>query len=165
MREKTFIPRYLWEVFFTNRNYIYAIFPLALITDEKFSALSSDEKILYILLLNRMNFSKQNKNRFSDEKGVFVYYSNSQIQKHLGCCENTAIKSLNNLQYVGLITKERQKRGLPLKIYVKNIMKDNYSKADYPTAKDVSFDIEKAMMTAKNNRKNFAEKRNKRRTS
>lgn len=80
-------------------------------------------------------------------------------------CENTAIKSLNNLQYVGLITKERQKRGLPLKIYVKNIMKDNYSKADYPTAKDVSFDIEKAMMTAKTNRKNFAEKRNKRRTS
>ena len=109
---------------FINKN-CYAIFPLDLINNEQYHNLSSDEKILYILLLNRKNFSLKNLKSFSDEKGVFIYYCNSQIQKHLNCCESTATKCLKNLEDAGLIIKEYQKNKQPI-IKVEDITKTNF---------------------------------------
>ncbi len=150
-----------------NNNFSYAIFPLKLITDEKYKGLSSDDKILYALLLNRKNYSKKNLKSFSDEKGIFVYYPNLQIQQHLSCSTATAIKALKNLENAGLITKEYQKRGLPLKIYVNDIT-CTYPKPkaeQSPTPYDVSFSVEKAELRSKVNRGNFGEIKNKKRRS
>lgn len=147
---------------FISNIFTYAILPLELITEDKYKVLSSNEKILYTLLLNRVNYSKKNLKIFSDEKGVFVYYSNQQIQEHIGCSENTATKILNNLEKVGLIKKEYQKRGLPTKIYVTDIR--NYNSKSYIPQSQVSFDIEKATQKSKENRINFGSKKNKRRT-
>ena len=108
-----------------KHNENYAFFPLILITDEKYKALTSNEKILYVLFLNRLNYSRNNLIRFSDEKGVFIYYSNKSIQTHLNCTGPTITAALNNLQKAGLICKEYQKRGLPLKIYVNDIRDEN----------------------------------------
>ena len=149
------------EVFFINSAFSYAILPLNIITDEKYKVLSSDEKILYALLLNRINYSKKNLSKFCDSKGVFIYYSNSQIQKHLNCCENTATKALNNLEKIGLITKEYQKNGLPLKIYVKDIREKREQKAK-PKTQETSFDIDRAISREQINRQTFGEKKNKR---
>ncbi len=151
------------EVFFINSAFSYAILPLNLITDEKYKTLSSDEKILYTLLLNRINYSKRNLTKFSDSKGVFIYYSNSQIQNHLNCCESTATKSLNNLEKIGLIHKEYQKNGLPLKIYVNDIRESREQKAK-TKAQETSFDIERALSREKITRQTFGDKKNKRRT-
>ncbi len=150
---------------FINNNFSYAIFPLELITNEQYKGLSSDEKILYILLLNRKNSSKKNLKSFSDTKGVFIYYTNLQIQNHLNCSISTAVKILKNLEKAGLITKEYQKHGLPLKIYVNDI-NNLYSKpkeSKSPALQEASFNIEKAKMASKQNRENFGEKKNKRR--
>ena len=141
------------EVFFINSAFSYAILPL--------NILSSDEKILYALLLNRINYSKKNLSKFCDSKGVFIYYSNSQIQNHLNCCENTATKALNNLEKIGLITKEYQKNGLPLKIYVKDIREKREQKAK-PKTQETSFDIDRAISREQINRQTFGEKKNKR---
>lgn len=149
------------EVFFINSAFSYAILPLNIITDEKYKVLSSDEKILYALLLNRINYSKKNLSKFCDSKGVFIYYSNSQIQNHLNCCENTATKALNNLEKIGLITKEYQKNGLPLKIYVKDIREKREQKAK-PKTQETSFDIDRAISREQINRQTFGEKKNKR---
>ena len=149
------------EVFFINSVFSYAILPLTLITDEKYRTLSSDEKILYVLLLNRINYSKKNLAKFCDSKGVFIYYSNSQIQNHLNCCENTATKALNNLEKIGLITKEYQKKGLPLKIYVNDIRENREQKARFKT-QETSFDIDRAISREQINRQTFGEKKNKR---
>lgn len=149
---------------FINKDFSYAIFPLELINNEQYKGLSSDDKILYILLLNRKNFSMKNLNSFSDEKGVFVYYCNSQIQKHLNCCESTATKCLKKLEDVGLICKKYQKNGLPLKIYVNDIrgtVKQKIGKS--PAPRDVSYDITKAEAVSKINRGNFGEMKNKKR--
>ena len=157
------------EVFFINSVFSYAILPLNLITDEKYRTLSSDEKLLYVLLLNRVNFSKKNLNNFSDSNGVFVYYSNKQIQNHLNCCKSTAIKALNNLKKVGLIKKEYQRKSMPIKIYVNDI-RTHHQKA--PTLKKssykekpTSFDIERATSRTQFNRQNFGEMKNKRRSA
>ena len=152
------------EVFFINSVFSYAILPLNLITDEKYRTLTSDEKLLYVLLLNRVNFSKKNLNNFSDSNGIFVYYSNKQIQNHLNCCKSTAIKALNNLEKVGLIKKEYQKNGLPLKIYVNDIRENREQKARFKT-KETSFDIERALSREKITRQTFGDKKNKRRTN
>ena len=165
-------------MFFINSIYGYAIFPLGLIESEMFSNLSSNEKILYTLLLNRTNYSRKNKEKFTDSNGVFIFYSCKQIQKHLNCSVKTAVNSLDNLQQAGLIRKEYQKRGLPLKIYVNDVFgmhKDTYKpktshtpnqnfKPHSPAIKqnDVSFDVERAKETAKKHRENFAEKKKRR---
>ena len=51
-------------------NDIYCIFPMELVTNERYKRLSSNSKILYCLFLNRTKFSKKNPKQFSDEKGV-----------------------------------------------------------------------------------------------
>ena len=148
---------------FLNNDFPYAILPLNLIYDEKYSTLSSGEKILYTLLLNRTNYSRKNlKNFFDEENGLFVYYSNEQIQKHLNCSKTSVIKMLNNLEKAGLIKKEHQKNGLPIKIYV-NDLRENIEKPKNTkklTNDDVSFDIERAEQKARENRMTFGTKKN-----
>ena len=94
---------------------------MELMMNEHYKGLSSNSKILYSLLLNRTKFSKKNYKKFFDKNGYFVYYSNLQIQKHLGCSPRTATTTLNELEKAGLIKKEYQENGLPLKIYVNDI--------------------------------------------
>ena len=72
------------------------------------------------------------------------FNSNQQIQNHLNCCESTATKSLNNLEKIGLIYKEYQARGLPLKIYVNDIRENNIQKPK-PKTQETSFDIDRAI--------------------
>ena len=95
--------------------------------NEQYKTLSSNSKILYSLFLNRTNYSKKNLNKFSDKKGIYIYYSNSQIRNHLYCSVHTAVNVLNELEQAGLIHKEYQDKGLPLKIYVNDIRGENDS--------------------------------------
>ncbi len=106
-----------------------------MLSDNNYKEFSSNEYFLYTLLLNRMNISKRNPNHFSDEKGIFVYYSNNRICENLKCNPKTATKVLNKLEQAGLIRKEYQKRGLPLKIYVKDIRTENESTCNFPSQK------------------------------
>ena len=46
--------------------------PMALLSDPRYEKLSSDAKLLYALLLNRMNLSRKN-GWFDEEKRVFIY--------------------------------------------------------------------------------------------
>jgi DNA-binding MarR family transcriptional regulator len=180
-------------VFFINNNFNYAIFPLELITNEKYKKLTSNEKLLYTLLLNRKNLSQKNSKLFCDNNGVFVYYSNEQIQKHLNCSQPTITLALNNLQQAGLIRKEYQENGLPLKIYVNDIRsgdrniqssvsqkpQDKFSQKPYSNSfnkekthtnhspkeeKQVSFDVDLEREMEYKNLMTFAQKTKKRRT-
>lgn len=111
---------------------------MELIMNEQYKTLSSNSKILYSLFLNRTNYSKKNLKKFSDKNGIYIYYSNSQIQKHLHCSVHTAVNVLSELEQAGLIKREYQKRGLPLKIYVSDIRaenKDTYSASEKPQDK------------------------------
>lgn len=177
---------------FINNNKNYAIFPLEMLENEKYNDFSSKEFFLYMLLLNRANISRLNLRQFSDKNGVFVYYSNEQIIKDVRCSHSTATNILSNLENAGLIRKEYQKRGLPLKIYVNDIRDENrstyssfktpqdkpfkksYSYSIYKEKpvtgqntkeeKEVSFDIEKADEIARSKLYDFSIKTQKRRT-
>lgn len=171
---------------FIEKNILYAIFPLDLIQNENYSFLSCEEKLLYMLLLNRANISAKNTKIFKDDKGVFVFYSNKQIQNHLHCSNKTAIKLLTNLESAGLIRKEYQKNGLPLKIYVNDVFgmhnrtynrnvsqpkppdkpepqyKNDFKSHSHIVNKEKSYDMDKIDEMTHNHLFTFAEKKKKR---
>ena len=93
--------------------------PRQLITGERFQHSSTDAKLLYGLLLDRMGLSEQN--GWYDENGrVYIYYTLREIQRNLNCGQDKAIKLLAELdQGCDLIDRVRQGQGLPTKIYVK----------------------------------------------
>ena len=96
--------------------------PKALITDPLYRAVSTDAKLLYGLLLDRMDLSMMK--RWLDEFGrVFLFYKIEAIQADLCCCKEKACKLLCELESAGLIEKKRQGRGKPSIIYVKRFIK------------------------------------------
>ena len=98
--------------------------PKALFTDSYFKDLSSDAKILYGLMLDRMSLPI--KNQWFDEKNrAYIYFSIEDIMELLNCGRNKAIKSMQELDDeagIGLIEKRRQGFGKVNIIYVKTFM-------------------------------------------
>ena len=96
--------------------------PMALLSDPRYENLSSDAKLLYALLLNRMNLSRKN-GWFDEENRVFIYYSIEDIAADLHCGRNKAIKALQELDTekgIGLVEKNRRGQGKGSILYVKN---------------------------------------------
>lgn len=104
--------------------YSFYRIPKALFQDEYFRCLSSDAKILYGLMLDRMSLSI--KNQWFDAKNrAYIYFSIEDIMELLNCGRNKAIKSLQELDSetgIGLIEKKRQGFGKTNIIYVKSFM-------------------------------------------
>lgn len=95
--------------------------PRELVTGDRFKRLSTDAKLLYGLLLDRMGLSA--KNGWYDENGrVFIYYTLDEIQEDLSCGHEKAVKLLSELDSgkgFGLIERVKQGQGRPTKIFVK----------------------------------------------
>ena len=98
--------------------------PKVLFTDSYFKDLSSDAKILYGLMLDRMSLSIKNQ-WFDDKNRAYIYFSIEDIMELLNCGRNKAIKSMRELDDetgIGLIEKRRQGFGKVNVIYVKTFM-------------------------------------------
>ena len=104
----------------SNQFSFYRI-PRQLITGENFKSLSTDAKLLYGLLLDRMGLSA--KNGWYDKLGrVYIYYTLEEIQEDLGCGHNKAVRLMAELDTdkgCGLIERVKQGQGRPTIIYVK----------------------------------------------
>ena len=96
--------------------------PRLLIKDERFKGLSSDAKLLYGLMLDRMSLSMKN-GWLDDENRAYIIYAVENIMEDLGCSKPTCIKVIRELDSdngIGLIEKKRRGLGKPDIIYVKN---------------------------------------------
>ena len=97
-------------------------FPRLLIKDERFKKLSSDAKLLYGLMLDRMSLSMKNE-WFDDENRAYIIYTIDSIMEDLGCAKEKAVKvlaELDSVKGIGLVEKVRRGLGKPDIIYVKN---------------------------------------------
>lgn len=98
--------------------------PKLLFTEPMFKGLSSEAKILYGLLLDRMSLSI--KNGWFDEEGrAYIYFAIEDIAELLNCGKNKAVRSLQELvdgTGIGLIEKKRQGQGKSNILYVKNFI-------------------------------------------
>ena len=96
--------------------------PRLLIKDERFKGLSSDAKLLYGLMLDRMSLSMKN-GWLDDENRAYIIYTVDAIMEDLGCAKATCVKIMKELDSekgIGLIEKKRRGLGKPDIIYVKN---------------------------------------------
>ena len=93
----------------SNNNFPFIKLPRALIDDPNFSELSAEAKLLFSLILDRMGVSQINADRFTDKNGnLFVYYTIQEICLKIGCRHGKAVRLVNELEYHGLIFKQRK---------------------------------------------------------
>ena len=104
-----------------SEEFIYFKIPRLLITDQKFKHVSTDAKLLYGMLLDRMGLSA--KNGWYDELGrVYIYYTVDEICEDMCCGRDKAMKLLAELDQkkgIGLVERVKQGQGRPTKLYVK----------------------------------------------
>ena len=96
--------------------------PRILIKDERFKRLSSDAKLLYGLMLDRMSLSMKN-GQFDENNRAYIIYTVDAIMEDLGCAKATCVKIMKELDAekgIDLIEKKRRGLGKPDIIYVKN---------------------------------------------
>lgn len=99
--------------------------PKILYTDDIFKGLSTDGKVLYGHLLDRVSLSREN--GWIDENGhVYIIFTLASIQKAMSCSDKTATKYLTELEEFGLIERVRRGQGKPTIIYVKNFSDSKY---------------------------------------
>ena len=95
--------------------------PRQLVTGQQFKKISTDAKLLYGLLLDRMGLSARN-GWYDDAGRVYIFYTLDEIQEDLNCGHEKAVKLLSELDTdkgCGLIERVKQGQGRPTKIYVK----------------------------------------------
>ena len=118
--------------------------PRLLIKDERFRGLSSDAKLLYGLMLDRMSLSMKN-GWLDDENRAYIIYTIDNIREDLGCSKEKAVKVLAELDAskgIGLIEKIRRGLGKPDIIYVKNFVIQDEGRKE-PLNADVSAEVGK----------------------
>ena len=120
--------------------------PRLLIKDERFKGLSSDAKLLYGLMLDRMSLSMKN-GWLDDENRAYIIYTVDAIMEDLGCSKPTCTKIMRELDSengIGLIEKKRRGLGKPDIIYVKNFFSvPDEKEENEPSNPDVSTEVKK----------------------
>lgn len=125
-------------------SYTFYRVPKILFTEKVFDSLSTDAKLLYGLLLDRMQLSL--KSGWVDDDGrVFIYYTVESIMEALTCGNKKAgalLAELDDKRGIGLVTRVRQGLGKPDRIYVHKCVFPEMSKRHVQTCQnDMSGDV------------------------
>ena len=85
--------------------------------ESRYKNLSTDAKILYSLLFERMELSR--KNGWHDDDGsVYIYFTLEEVCEVLGCGHDKATKLFCELESYALLRRKKQGFGKPAKLYV-----------------------------------------------
>ena len=105
-----------------SEQYSFYRIPKLLFTNARLKGLSTDAKLLYGILLDRVSLSV--KNGWVDKKGrVYIIFTLEEIMEAMGCADQKATRLLVELEKkCGLIERKRQGLGKPTLIYVKNFV-------------------------------------------
>lgn len=92
--------------------------PKALFTEEKYQQVSTDAKMLYGLLLDRMHLSL--KNGWVDKHNrIYQFFTVREAQEKLRFGHEKICRLFSELEQADLIVRKRQGQGKPSLIYVK----------------------------------------------
>lgn len=121
--------------------YTFIKIPRLLIKDPRFKKLSTEAKLLYSLMLDRMSLSIKN-GWIDEENRAYIYYTYENIMDDLNCAREKCAKTLaelDNKKGIGLIEKKRQGLGKPDIIYVKNFATLNTDETQEKTVNTEDF--------------------------
>lgn len=91
--------------------------PKLLFADPKYKSLSSDAKLTYALLYDRLSLSKLNA-WINEKNEVYLIYTREEVADDLGITYKKAIAAFKELAKGDLITEKRCGRGMPNRIYI-----------------------------------------------
>lgn len=115
-----------FEYFYGKQSSQYAFYriPKQLFTESQFDALSIGAKLLYGMMIDRMELSQ--KNGWIDKHGrAYIYFTVDEVKNRFHCVNDKAVKLMKELDSdkgIGLIESVRQGLGKPNIIYVKNFV-------------------------------------------
>ena len=118
--------------------YAFYRIPKVLFTEPVFAELSTDAKLLYGLLIDRMQISIRN-GWLDAEDRVFIYYTVETIMEALSCGNKKAgalLSELDDKKGIGLITRVHQGLGKPDRIYVRKCILPGMSKGHAQTCQN-----------------------------
>ena len=95
--------------------------PKELYTNPRYkTTISNDAKMLYALLLDRMELSRTN-NWVDSDGTIFLIFKREDLADMLGICTTTVWRAIKQLKEVGLIAEKRQGLNKPNLIYIGKI--------------------------------------------
>lgn len=99
-------------------SYVFYKVPKVLFTEEKYKPVSTDAKMLYGLLLDRMHLSA--KNGWTDKRGrIYQFFTVKEAQEKLRFGHEKICRLFSELEQADLILRKRQGQGKPSIIYLK----------------------------------------------
>ena len=122
-----------FDYFYEEQSESYSFYriPKLLFTEELFETLSTEAKVLYGLLLDRISLSREH--GWFDESGrVYVYYTINTVKRALRCGNSKACRLLKELDSFGLTERKKQGHCKPTIIYVKDFTR--FPKQEFMTS-------------------------------
>ena len=122
-----------FDYFYEEQSESYSFYriPKLLFTEELFESLSTEAKVLYGLLLDRISLSREH--GWFDESGrVYVYYTINTVKRALRCGNSKACRLLKELDSFGLTERKKQGHCKPTIIYVKDFTR--FPKQEFMTS-------------------------------
>ena len=139
--------------------FVFYRIPKALFTAPAYRGISTDAKVLYGLLLDRMSLSARND--WLDEQGrVYIVFTVEEIMNALCCADNKATRLLRELEGVDLIERKRRGLGKPSLIYVKNFISESSEPRIQSRENHDSVAAQTAILEAPKSRRNKTDKNN-----
>lgn len=116
------MPQAIYDYHYGMEAEQYAFFriPKVLMTEPHFRGISTDAKLLYGLMLDRMSLSVKN-GWTDDNERVYIYFTLDEVCEQLCCKTDKAVKlfaELDTDKGIGLIERIKQGQGRPARIYV-----------------------------------------------
>lgn len=123
----------------------FFMLPKILVMGEQFKTISSDAKILYACLFDRISLSA--KNDWLDEEGrIYIIFTIEEIMKTINRSRPTAVKALDELDKntggIGLIERKRLGFGKPNIIYVKDFTSYEGEKLENQTSRSKDIELQ-----------------------
>ena len=112
--------------------------PKELYTNPRYkTVINNDAKMLYALLLDRMELSRTN-GWIEDDGTIFLIFKREDLADMLGICVTTVWRAIKQLKEVGLIEEKRQGLNRPNLIYI--------GKIDYSVPNEEVTEIDKIVV-------------------
>ena len=145
-------------------NYTFYRVPKILFSEHEFSGLSTEAKMLYGLMLDRMQLSA--KNNWVDEQGrIYIFFKIESIMAALSCGNKKAcslLAELDDRKGIGLISRIKQGMGRPDRIYVHKCITEEMSRRHFMKChNDISCDVRSTTHDVSESQRNNTEMNNK----
>lgn len=103
--------------FWTCADYPHIRVPKRLLTAPEYKMIKPEEKVVYGAMMDRVNLSRKNRDKFTNEDNeLFIYFPLREVERLAGCSHDKATKIIKVLVEAGLIKAKRHGIGKPYEI-------------------------------------------------